>query len=249
MSVWFATLVSVAVISLISLVGVLWLVLKRVFLERILLTLVSFAAGALLGDAFLHLLPEAVSEANSFDLRVSLSVLGGILFFFLLEKIVRWRHCHIPTSQGHPHPLVYMNLIGDGAHNLIDGLVIGGSYLVDFKLGLATTLAVIFHEIPQEIGDFGVLMYAGLNKTRALLLNFLTALLAIAGALIALMLGATSQGFINVIIPFTAGGFLYIATADLMPELHKECRGGKTVIHFLALVLGIGMMALLLIVE
>jgi zinc and cadmium transporter len=140
-----------------------------------------------------------------------------------------------------------MNLIGDALHNLIDGLVIGGTYLVSIPLGIATTLAVLFHEIPQELGDFGVLLHGGFTKRKALIMNFLTALTAILGVIIALILGQISEGFMLFVLPFTAGGFIYIATADLIPELKKETGGRKSILQLIGIVLGIGVMLCLLV--
>jgi len=242
------TLLSVLVVSLISFVGVFFLFLKEKNLNKILLFLVSLSAGSLFGGAFLHLLPEAASE-KGFTLTLSLSVLGGILFFFIVEKFIHWRHCHIPTSTQHPHHLAKMNLIGDGVHNFVDGLIIAASYLVSVPVGIATTIAVILHEVPQEIGDFGVLLYAGWSKTKALFFNFFSASLAILGAIIGLVIGSGSEKFVLLIIPFAAGGFMYIAGTDLIPELHKECQPKDTFWHLTALVLGIGLMFLLRFLE
>lgn len=215
------TLLSVALISLISLIGVFTLSLNEKFLKKVLLYLVSFSAGALFGDTFIHLLPE-IMEQSKFTLHISLVILLGIVFSFVIEKILQWRHCHIPTSKEHAHSFAYMNLLGDSVHNFIDGLIIGGSYVANIQVGIATTFAVILHEVPQEIGDFGVLLHGGLNRTKAILLNFLTSLFAITGAIIALSVGLSSQNFTLFILPFAVGNFIYIAGSDLIPELHKE---------------------------
>ncbi|MFH1456109.1 MAG: ZIP family metal transporter [archaeon] len=248
MNVWFATLLSVIIVSILSLIGVLALAFKEKFLKKILLYLVSFAAGALFGDAFIHLIPEAVEEIG-LGLMFSLSILAGILVFFILEKFIHWRHCHVPTSKNHPHPLGYMNLIGDGFHNFIDGMVIAASYVISLPLGIATTLAVILHEIPQEMGDFGILIYAGFTKTKALFFNFLSALFAVLGAVVVLILGAKFQNLSLFLLPFTAGGFIYIAGTDLIPELKKDCKPVENLGIFVALILGIGMMLLLTLLE
>jgi zinc and cadmium transporter len=240
MNIWVATLGSVLVVSLFSFTGVLFLSLRRQVLERLLLFLISFAAGGLLGGAFLHLLPEAIEQGGSY-----LSVLVGVLSFFVLEKFICWRHCHTPTSKIHPHPLVFMNLIGDGIHNFIDGAVIATSFLCSRSLGLATTLAVVLHEIPQEIGDFGILVYAGMSRARALVFNFASALVALVGAISVLAFGPKMAGFSQIVLPFAAGGFIYIAGSDLLPELHKETDFQKSVWQLAALVLGIGLMLVL----
>lgn len=237
--VWLYSLASVVIVSLISLVGVLAFSLKEENLKKIVLYFVSFSAGGLFGDAFIHLIPEATEESG-FGIYVSLYILLGIIVSFVVEKFLQWRHCHIPTSEEHPHYFAYMNLFGDAVHNFIDGLIIGGSYLASIPLGIATTIAVVFHEIPQEIGDFGVLIYGGFNKSKAIFFNFLTAFTAIFGAIVALSLGFFIQGFIPFLVPFAAGNFIYIAGSDLIPELRKEEAGLlKSVLQLTAFVLGV----------
>jgi len=238
MDIWLYSLASVVIVSLISLIGVFTFGIKTENLKRTLLYLVSFSAGALFGDAFIHLIPEAVEETG-FGLNVSLYVLSGIISFFIIEKFLYWRHCHIPTSEEHPHTFAYMNLFGDAIHNFIDGLIIGGSYIVSLPLGIATTLTVIFHEIPQEIGDFGVLIYGGFKKSKALFFNFLSAVTAILGALVSLGLGLYIEGFTVFLIPFAAGGFIYIAGSDLIPELQKEAKPSKSALQLTAFIFGI----------
>jgi zinc and cadmium transporter len=208
-------------VSAISFVGVSVVSLKEKDLRKAVLYLVSFSAGGLFGGAFIHLIPEAMLEGTP-GLRVPLLVLAGIIISFSVETFLQWRHCHIPTSSDHPHPLAYMNLFGDAVHNFIDGLIVGGSYLTSVKLGLTTTIAVVFHEIPQEMGDFGVLVHGGFDKSRALVFNFLTALTSVIGVVVALSLGALFHNFIAYLVPFAAGNFIYIAGSDLVPELHKE---------------------------
>ncbi|MFC1741913.1 ZIP family metal transporter [Nanoarchaeota archaeon] len=241
MSAAIYAILSVLLVSAISLVGIFFLMMKRYTLNRTVLFLVSLSAGSLFGGAILHLLPEVV-EIKGFTPLVSMSVLAGIILFFLIEKLIHWRHCHVPTSKDHPHHLAPMNLIGDGVHNFIDGLIIAAGYMVSIPVGIATTIAVILHEVPQEIGDFGVLLHAGFSKKKALLFNFLTALTSIVGVVVVLIIGAKSQDFTMWILPFAAGGFLYIAGSDLIPELHKECGGKDMLLHLSALILGIGLM-------
>ena len=244
---FFYPLFSVFLVSLISLIGIFTLSLRQKTLENILLYLVSFSTGALFGDAFLHLLPEIARE-NGFNLLVSLSLLGGIVFFFIVEKFICWRHCHVPTSKEHPHPFAFMNLLGDGVHNFIDGLIIGASFLIGMPVGIATTIAVILHEIPQEIGDFGVLVYGGFSKKTALFLNFATSLTAFLGVFLGIFLGSLPQ--INLfLIPFAAGGFVYIAGSDLIPQLHKERKPLKSFFQLLSLTGGIFIMVLLLLID
>ena len=246
---WILGIASVLLISAASLTGVLVLWMKDKQLERILLYLVSFSVGGLFGDAFIHLIPEAI-EGGGFGISVSLLILLGILFSFVVEKFLQWRHCHIPTSSEHPHSFAYMNLFGDAVHNLIDGLIVGGSYLVSIPIGVSTTLAVVFHEIPQELGDFGVLIQGGFNKKRAVWFNLLTALTATLGAVIAFVAGNTLEGFIPLLIPFAAGNFIYIAGSDLIPELRKdEPDVKKATLQVVSIVLGVAVMLLILLLE
>ncbi len=214
-------ILSVIVVSAISVIGIFFIFLKKEKLNSLLLFLVSLAAGSLLGGAFLHLIPEII-EGTGFTFSVSLLLLGGILLFFSIEHFIQWRHCHIPTSKSHPHSLGTMNIIGDGIHNFTDGLIIAASYFISIPVGIATTLAVILHEIPQEIGDFGILLYAGYSKRKALFFNFLSALTAILGAVVGIILADKSTVFAYIVMPIAAGGFLYIAGSDLIPEIHKK---------------------------
>ncbi len=230
-------LISVLIVSLVSLIGVATLSFRAEKLRKILLYLVSFAAGALLGDVFIHLLPEVV-EGSGFSSSISASILLGVGFSFVIEKFVHWRHCHIPHSKEHPHPFAVMNLVGDGVHNFIDGLIIGASYLVSVPVGMATTIAVFLHEIPQEIGDFGVLLHGGFSRARALALNFMLALTSVFGVVIVFLLGSRIEGLTTLLIPFAAGTFLYIAGSDLIPELHKEARARQAFWQFIWLTLG-----------
>ncbi len=241
-------LASVAIVSLVSLVGVICLSFDLKRLKSIVLFLVSFSAGALFADAFVHLLPEAVEEYG-FGVELSLYVLSGIIFFFIVEKFIHWHHCHLEPNKHHPHPFAYMNLLGDAVHNFIDGLIIGASYLVNVPTGIATTLAVVLHEIPQEIGDFGVLLHGGFSKAKALLMNFLTSLTALLGTVLALFLNNYISNLSAFLVPFAAGGFIYIAGSDLIPELHKEEDMGKSFIQLVTFLLGIAVMLGLLFLE
>jgi zinc and cadmium transporter len=241
-------LASVVLVSLVSFIGAFTLSIKSGTLSKVLLYFVAFSAGALLGDAFIHLLPEVIESAG-FTTEISLYILAGVLSFFVVEKFIHWRHCHLPTSKMHPHSFAYMNLIGDGVHNFIDGLIIGASYLVSVPVGIATTLAVVFHEIPQEIGDFGVLLHGGFSRNRALLLNFLSAVTAVIGALVAVYIGSYVANSVNVLAAFAAGGFIYIAGVDLIPELHKKFTIKSAILQVIAIVLGIAVMYGLLFLE
>jgi len=241
------TMTSVIIVSLISLIGVLFISVKESKLRKIILYFVSFAAGALFGDAFIHLIPEAAGAG--FTISLSVYIIAGIVGFLIVEKVIRWRHCHVPTTENHPHPIAYMNLIGDAVHNFIDGLIIGASYLAGMTVGIATTIAVILHEIPQEIGDFGVLIHGGFSRKKAIAMNFLTALTAVAGAAVALLIGFFVMDITSILIPFAAGGFIYIAGTDLIPELHKECEAKTSFKQILMFIVGIAVMALLVFVR
>lgn len=233
-------LAAVTTVSLISFMGILFIGLKEAFLRRILMALVGFASGSLIGGAFFHLLPEASVKTGQ---DMWQHVVTGIVFFFVMEKFLYWRHCH--DGKCPVHIFAYLNLIGDGLHNLTDGIVIAVSFLVSHSLGFATTLAVIFHEIPQEIGDFGILIYGGFGKKRALTYNFVSALTAVIGSLIAYYSASYIQGVEQFLLPFAAGGFIYIATTDLMPELHKRTQAKESLIQLVTISTGIGLMLLL----
>lgn len=241
------TILSVLLISLLSFIGIFTLAIKTKKLQKILIYLISFSAGALLGDAFIHLLPEII-EKNSFTISISLYTLSGIAIFFVLEKIIHWEHQHSHTLK-EVHPFVYVSLVGDAVHNFLDGIIIAASYIVSIPVGIATTLAVALHEIPQEIGDFGILLHGGFTKSKALLLNFSSALFAILGAVITLLFTKITENIELILIPIAAGGFIYIAASDLIPELHKEKHIIKSFIQLLAFIIGIAVMALLLLLE
>lgn len=245
---WLYTLSSVFIVSLISLIGVFAFSVRQDKLQKMLIYLVSLSAGTLLGDAFVHLIPEAFENAENIA-RVSLYVLAGIILFFVLEKFFHWRHCHEVACEDHPHPFSYMILAGDAVHNFIDGMIIAGSYLISVPVGIATTIAVIFHEIPQELGDFGSLLHGGLTRAKAIFFNFLTALTAVVGAVLVLILHGGAEKIAEFLVPFAAGGFIYIASADLIPEIHKHTELKKSVGQLLAFLLGIAIMFGLLVLE
>ena len=247
METWGYSLISVVLVSVISLVGILLLLLRR-DVGRMTFLLVSFAVGGLFGDAFIHLLPESF---ESFDnaLVPPLLVLAGILLFFGMEKVLRWHHHHQPDSETHLHPVVTMNLVGDAAHNFVDGMILGATYLVSVPLGLTTTLAILLHEIPQEMGDFGILVHGGLSVRRALLFNFLSAIPAIVGTVLSLAVGPHVAGYSSILVPITAGGFIYIAGSDLIPELHRDVSVGRSLLQFGIIILGLAVMAALTLIE
>jgi len=236
LTILFATFI----VSLISLVGIFFIGMKQDTLTKAIKYLVSFAVGGLLGGAFFHLLPESMASGNP---SMFVYVLSGIMIFFLIEKFLHWRHCH----KGHcdAHTFTYLNLIGDGIHNFIDGMIIAASFVTDIRLGVITTLAVAAHEIPQEIGDFGILIYGGFSKSKALLFNFLSALTAMAGAVVAYFSFNQIAWLKGFLIPFTAGGFLYIALVDMIPELHKDGGKDNMALQFITIIGGLLLMWLL----
>ncbi|HLF17394.1 MAG TPA: ZIP family metal transporter [Candidatus Omnitrophota bacterium] len=243
------TFLALTAVGLISLVGVFTLSLKPERLNKFLLYMVSFAVGALFGDAFLHLLPETFEEIG-FNPTTSFLILLGIILFFILEKFLRWQHCHVLTSHDHEHPVATLNLIGDGVHNMLDGMIIASSFMVSPTIGFATTLAVIFHEIPQEIGDFGVLVHSGFSIRKALWCNFISALAAFVGAFLVFIVGPQIENLSVYVLPVTAGGFLYIAGSDLIPELHRhDVRLAASFGQLASILGGIAVMALLLLIE
>jgi zinc and cadmium transporter len=235
-------------VSGLSLIGALTLVVRPRTLDRVLLALIAFAAGALLGDAFIHLLPEIAESETGFDLTASFALLGGVIAFFVLEKVLHWHHAHFPREE-HVHPVAVTNIVGDGLHNFVDGSLIAGSFLVSTKLGIATAIAVVLHEIPQELGDFAILVRAGLKPRRALVLNMLSGLAAVLGAVVTLVLAGSIDGVERVVVPLTAGAFVYIASTDLLPELHKEPEVGRSIVQLVGVLAGVAVMALLLLLE
>jgi zinc and cadmium transporter len=254
------TLGSVIVVSLISLVGIFTISLREDALRRSVFVLVSLAVGALFGDAFIHLIPEALEEATRPEL-VGLFVLLGIVVFFVFEKFLHWHHfghhhdesAHrddiLETEKNRIKPLGYLVLTSDSVHNFIDGVIIAGSFLISIEVGIATTVAVILHEIPQEIGDYAILIHAGFSRMRALFMNFMTALFAILGALLTLLLGGVLESAIPYISAFAAGHFVYIAGADLIPELQKTTNLKNSMVQLLALIVGMALMFALLFIE
>ena len=228
-------LLATFVVSLISFVGVICLALKENILNKILLILIGLSAGALMGGAFLHLLPEAVEKSSGLD--VYLFVLIGFIIFFLIEKVLHWRHCH--KGECDVHTFQYMNLVGDSIHNFIDGMIMAASFVVTVPLGITTTIAISTHEIPQEIGDFGVLLYGGFSKRRAITLNFVVALTAVLGGIVGYFVSSLIDNIVLFILPFAAGGFIYIAATDLVPEIRKELDMKKYMATLVVFICGI----------
>jgi len=229
-------------VSFVSFVGVIALLLSEKVFNKILIFMIAFAAGGLIGGAFLHLLPESFTLIHD-PVVGFIYTLSGFILFFILEKYFYWRHCH--KGKCDIHIFTYLNLFGDGIHNFIDGIIIGASFTVDIKFGLVTTLAIILHEIPQELGDFGVLIYGGFSKIKALLFNFLSALTAVLGTIIGYYFANKITAFSMFLLPFAAGGFIYIASCDLIPELHRQPDLKISTITMLVFLSGILLMLLL----
>lgn len=238
---------SLLVVSLVSFVGIFSIGIKIEKLKKYTWYLVSLSAGALFGDVFFHMLPE-ISEQSWITILTSSLILSGIVFSFVIEKFVHRRHCHQPTSENHIHPFAIMNLVGDGVHNLIDGLIIASSYLISIPVWIATTFAVALHEIPQEIGDFGVLIHGGFSRRQALRVNFLTALLAVVGGILVIFLHQRVPTLTALMVPFAAGNFIYIAGSDLIPEMHKETAASKGLLQFIRFIGGVWAMLAMLVV-
>ncbi|PIN94389.1 ZIP family metal transporter, partial [Candidatus Pacearchaeota archaeon CG10_big_fil_rev_8_21_14_0_10_35_13] len=225
-------IIAVVIVSAISLVGITYLMINKKLLEKIITLLVAFAAGTLIATAFYDLIPESYEALESMTW-----VIVGLLVFFLVESILHWHHhnedCEEKDNLGSKKrimPVVYLNLIGDAMHNFLDGIIIAAGFLAGTPTGIATTIAIAIHEIPQEIGDYAVLIKGGLSRMKALLSNFLTALTAIIGGVLGYYYLNKVQGLIPYIIAIAAGGFLYIATTDLLPELHRTKNFKKVIL-------------------
>jgi zinc and cadmium transporter len=246
---------SVIAVSLVSLVGLVTISMDEERVRKLATLLVSFAVGALLGNAFIHLIPETFAGPvpNGTALGSSLLILGGMMAFFVVEKLLRHSH---GILHEHYHPaakrpeLAAINILGDAIHNFIDGVVIGASYLVSPALGLSTTIAVLLHEIPQELADFGILIHSGLRVRKAVLLNLASASVAILGTALSLLAGSVAQETIaTLLVPLAAGGFVYLAAADLIPELQHERGLHALVVQTMLIALGIAIMGLLTFIE
>jgi zinc and cadmium transporter len=233
------------VMSALALSGSLTLFLSEGTLKRILLPLVAFSAGSMLGGAFFHMLPEAVAHMGN-DLAPWAWCAGGFAAFFCLEQFLQWHHCHGSPSEHHHPPLTWLVLTADAVHNFVAGLAVAGAFLIDLRLGMVAWVAAAAHEVPQELGDFGVLVHWGWDKKRALLFNLLSALSFPLGGVIAYAL--SSMISVDFLVPFAAGNFIYIASADLVPELHRHPRFRTNLVHLGALLAGLGLLAMLRVV-
>ena len=231
-------------VGLVALIGVVTFTIREQWLNSLIFVLVGFAAGSLLGGAMFHLLPASIPYLG-YDPATKI-LLAGFVLFFIMERVLYWRHCHERDCD--VHAFSYLVLFGDAIHNFIDGVIIAASYTSSIALGVTSTLAIVLHEIPQELGDFSVLVYGGFSKTKALIYNFLSQLTAILGALFGYYVFSHLPGLHNLhyyLLPFAAGGFLYIATSDLIPELHREQDLRRSVIALMFFLLGLFVMVVL----
>lgn len=246
-----ASLLSVVGVSLLSLIGLLTLGVREERIRGLTTHFISFATGGLLGDAFIHLVPSSFGKPGA-QLPRSLALLGGLLLFFVVEKVLRHDHGPMDVHSHEPgarRELIVLNLVGDAVHNLIDGVIIGASWLASPALGLTTTLAVLLHEIPHELGDFAVLIHFGLSVRRAAFYNLVSASAAVAGTVVTLLVGSAASRAVEWLLPFTAGGFVYLAASGLIPELQRE-KGSKALLMQTSLIgLGVGTMGLLTLLE
>ncbi len=224
--------------GLVAFVGAFSLFIRDKSLQKILLLLVAFSAGALLAGGFLHLLAESLSDMTP-DLAFAITLVG-FSAFFIIERFLHWHHCHEGNCD--VHTFTYLILIGDGVHNFIDGLVMAASFIVSVPFGVVTTLLIIGHEIPQELGDFGILVHGGFDKRKALFFNFASQLTCVIGGIVGFFAASSISSFTPYLLPFAAGGFFYIAASDLIPELHKESDLKKSILYFVFFALGIGFM-------
>jgi zinc and cadmium transporter len=227
--------------SAIAMVGSVTLLLKPATLQRILLPMVAFAAGSLIGGAFFHMIPAGL-EAYGNDTSFFGWLVFGFCVFFSLEQLLHWHHCNRAQSSC-KQPLTYLILLGDGLHNYIGGLAIAGTFLIDIRLGIMTWLAAAAHEVPQELGDFGVLIHGGWEKGKALLFNVLSASTFLLGGLTTYYLSSNID--ISFLIPFAAGNFIYIGATDLVPEVNKHSDIKINLINFTAFIFGIVLMLLI----
>ena len=233
-------IIAASVVSLISLVGIFFLYYRPS--EKIIKYLVAFAAGALLGGAFFHLIAEAFEKQIEKNfIEIGLMTIAGFVAFLITEKFLYWHHCHMKKNC--THQISYMNLIGDALHNFLDGIAIGISFTISLPTGIATSLAIALHEIPQELGDMATIIHFGIKKTKALLLNLLVALVAIIGAIVGFYLSDIEIFRIS-LMAFSAGGFIFIGKTDLIPEMKKEESKKESIFLMIAFLTGLALLYL-----
>jgi len=229
------SLLAALLVSLISFVGIFTLSMKKDLLDRLLVLMIGFAVGSLLGVAFFEMIPETIEKFGQESIFIY--VMLGFVAFFFMERYFFWRHCHEGVCE--VHAMSYLNILGDAIHNFTDGVVISVAFLADFNLGVATTVAIIFHEIPQEIGDFAIMVYGGFSRGKALWFNFLCGLTSVFGVLLGYFLAGAISNFSAFLIPFSAGGFIYIAASDLIPELHRQKNTKRANLSLVSFVVGL----------
>lgn len=222
----------------IALTGSITLLLKESTLERIIMPLVAFAAGSLLGGAFFHMLPSAADRIAD-PVVLYAWTLAGFTVFFALEQILHWHHCRRASSDCRK-PLTHLILIGDGLHNFLGGLGVAGVFLVDVRLGIAAWIAAAAHEVPQELGDFAVLIHGGWSKKKALLFNLLSGLTFLIGGVAAWLASTTID--VTFLVPFAAGNFIYIGASDLVPEVNKHGSFAANAVSFACFIGGIALL-------
>jgi len=227
--------------SLLGLLGGLLLLWKEKLARRVSHVLVSFGAGALIGIVFFDLLPEALEGADDAT-RVLQLVFAGFLLFYIIEKSVAWYHCH--HHEAVTRVPRYLIVLGDFIHNMIDGMLIAATFLVDARLGLITAVGVLLHELPQEVGDFGILLHSGLSRARVIGYNLLSSVGALVGGVLVLLFGARLEAFAPILIALVAGNFLYIAAVDLIPSTHhhENASRHREALHVAVFILGAALM-------
>ncbi len=245
MNILFWIILATLINGLVAFIGVLSLSLKAKSFKWLIVMFVAFSAGALLAGAFFHIIPEALEELSA--MTVSFFILLGLVVFFLIERVLHWHHCHEEGCETHElptKPVSYLVLFGDSIHNFVDGIIISAAFLTSISFGFVTTLMIIAHEIPQELGDFAVLVHGGFGKGRALVYNFLSQLTSVLGGVVGYFFSKSIEGMIPYVLSFAAGGFIYIAASDLIPQLHKEPKLGKAFLSFVFFIVGMGLMLL-----
>ena len=241
--VLFEIIAATLAVSLLSLAGIVLFIFGKRKIDDYLFFLVSVATGTLVGAAFFDLLPEAVGMVDA-HAALELAFLG-LIASFCLEKIIHWHHHHAGSEREHHRPLGTLTLVGDSLHNFLDGIAIAAAFMVDVPLGITTTFAIAIHEIQQEIGDFGLLLYSGYTRAKALLFNLLSALTAVAGSVLFYFFSPSFENLEGFALAFTAGTFIYIAAADLLPEFHKEKSARKSALQLALLLAGAAMIWLI----
>jgi zinc and cadmium transporter len=233
------------IVSVFSLSGIITLSLREKTLHSILFFLVAFSAGSILGASLFDLLPEAVELVDESVVFIYVAV--GYLAFFVLERFIYWYHGHghhgdiegMGDERAPAKGFAYLNVLGDGIHNFIDGMIIAASFTAGFSVGLATTIAVIFHELPQEMGDYGILIYAGFERSKALILNFMAALSVVVGGVFGIFFLGTVEALSGLLIAFSAGAFIYLSASELIPELQEEDDLWRSLVQFGVFLVGL----------